>query len=202
MKPLTRRAIAKQQTRRRVLAAARRLFGEFGYERATIRDIAAAADMSTGAVFASFTDKADLFREIMIEDLKELASRMQASVSEASDVETVLLRMFTAGYRFYENRFALARAAFSVAWSPDEGAALRKEAALRGMHALFRSALTDAVARGELKPDPDLELRARMFYDAYLANYVGAIYEDASIDDLVDLSRRQIRILLANARSD
>ena len=39
MKPPTRRAIAKQQTRRRILAAARRLFGELGYERATIRDI-------------------------------------------------------------------------------------------------------------------------------------------------------------------
>ena len=60
----TRRALAKQQTRAKVLAAARRLFSEQGYEGATIRDIAAAAGMSTGAVFANFTDKSDLFREI------------------------------------------------------------------------------------------------------------------------------------------
>ena len=63
----TRRTLAKQQTRAKVLAAARRLFSEEGYEGATIRDIAAAAGMSTGAVFANFTDKSDLFREIMID---------------------------------------------------------------------------------------------------------------------------------------
>ena len=34
----------------------------------TIRDIAAAADLSTGAVFASFTDKADLFNEVIVAD--------------------------------------------------------------------------------------------------------------------------------------
>src|SRR3546814_6547492 len=49
----TRRTLAKQQTRAKVLAAARRLFSEEGYEGATIRDIAAAAGMSTGAVFAT-----------------------------------------------------------------------------------------------------------------------------------------------------
>ena len=37
----TRRALAKLQTRNKVLAAARQLFSEHGYEGATIRDIAA-----------------------------------------------------------------------------------------------------------------------------------------------------------------
>ena len=39
----TRRALAKQRTREKVLAAARQLFTERGYEGATIRDIAKAA---------------------------------------------------------------------------------------------------------------------------------------------------------------
>ncbi|MEW6016990.1 MAG: helix-turn-helix domain-containing protein, partial [Pseudomonadota bacterium] len=66
----TRRALAKQQTRAKVLAAARELFSTSGYEGATIRDIAAAAGMSTGAVFANFADKSELFREIMTVDLE------------------------------------------------------------------------------------------------------------------------------------
>ena len=65
----TRRTLAKQQTRAKVLAAARRLVIEDGYEVSTIRDIASAAGMSTGAVFANFTDKSDLFREIMLADM-------------------------------------------------------------------------------------------------------------------------------------
>jgi len=58
------RALAKQRTREKIIAAARALFAERGYEGATIRDIAKAAGMSTGAVFASFTDKSDLFIDI------------------------------------------------------------------------------------------------------------------------------------------
>ena len=52
MKPLagahvrqpTRRALAKQATREKILASARDLFAEKGYEGATIRDIASAAE--------------------------------------------------------------------------------------------------------------------------------------------------------------
>src|SRR6185437_2714385 len=81
----TRRALAKQQTRMKVLAAARRLFSEQGYEGATIRDIAAAAGMSTGAVFANFTDKSDLFREIMITDMAALAEAMREAGARGAD---------------------------------------------------------------------------------------------------------------------
>lgn len=58
------RQIAKAATRAKVLAAAEALFEADGYERATIRNVAAEAGMSTGAVFANFTDKADLYRVV------------------------------------------------------------------------------------------------------------------------------------------
>src|SRR4030081_122176 len=85
-----RRGLAKQQTRVKVLAAARRLFSEEGYEGATIRDIAAAAGMSTGAVFANFSDKSDLFREIMITDMAALADAMREAATHGKGVEDTL----------------------------------------------------------------------------------------------------------------
>src|SRR5262245_59538205 len=54
----------KAATRTKVLDAAKILFEAGGYEAATIRSIAAVAGMSTGAVFASFTDKADVYRAV------------------------------------------------------------------------------------------------------------------------------------------
>src|ERR1700757_2109628 len=84
VKAPTRRALAKQQTRAKVLAAARRLFSEQGYEGATIRDIASAAGMSTGAVFANFTDKSDLFREIMLTDMVALSEAMAEAASQGN----------------------------------------------------------------------------------------------------------------------
>ena len=60
------RVAAKAATRAKVIAAARRLWAEPGsYEAATIRVIAAEAGMSTGAIFANWDSKEDLWREVM-----------------------------------------------------------------------------------------------------------------------------------------
>lgn len=61
---MNKRATAKALTRSKVRAAAEALFDTVGYEKATIRDIAANAGMSTGAVFANFEDKLALYVDI------------------------------------------------------------------------------------------------------------------------------------------
>jgi AcrR family transcriptional regulator len=195
----TRRALAKQQTRMKVLAAARRLFSEQGYEGATIRDIAAAAGMSTGAVFANFTDKSDLFREIMITDMAALAEAMREAGARGADVEDSLVRMFAAGYAFYRTQLPLARAAFSVGWSNEDGPALRAAPPVQALRALIAGQLNEAVERGELRAD-DLPLRAEMLFETYLSNYPQAIFEGWTVEALQNRARDQIRILLAGGR--
>jgi AcrR family transcriptional regulator len=196
----TRRALAKQQTRLKVLAAARRLFSEQGYEGATIRDIASAAGMSTGAVFANFTDKSDLFREIMIDDIEALIASMREAAERGRNVEDGLLKMFMAGYTFYKTRLQLARAAFSVSWDKDGGPTLRGLPNAITMQELFTEALANAVTRGELSQEAEVKLRSQMLFDTYLSNFPQAIFEGWSLDALQARSRDQIRILLAGAR--
>jgi len=199
MKAPTRRALAKQQTRAKVLAAARRLFSEAGYEGATIRDIAAAAGMSTGAVFANFTDKSDLFREIMLTDMAALGDAMTDAAQRGADVEDSLLKLFIAGYNFYRTQLPLARAAFSVGWSPEDGPALRRSPPANALNALVAETLRKGVQKGDIS-DADLDLRALMLFEAYLSNYPQAIFEGWTIEALQARSRDQIRILLAGAR--
>lgn len=63
---LNRRQTAKIETRAKLLDTARRLWAEPGtYEAATMRVIAAAAGMSTGAIFANWPGKEELWREAM-----------------------------------------------------------------------------------------------------------------------------------------
>src|SRR3982751_1618234 len=149
----TRRALAKQQTRQKVLAAARRLFSEEGYEGATIRDIAAAAGMSTGAVFANFSDKSDLFREIMADDMEALSTAMRDAATRGRNVEDAVLKVFMAGYTFYKSRLQLARAAFSVSWDKDGGPTLRGLPSSQAFHELFAEQLGAAIERGEARPE-------------------------------------------------
>lgn len=63
-KPLNRRQQAKEATRALVLEKARAEFRDKGFAGATIRSIAKATKMSTGAVFANFTGKADLYHAV------------------------------------------------------------------------------------------------------------------------------------------
>lgn len=199
-RPPTRRALAKAQTRQKVLAAARRLFSEQGYEGATIRDIAAAAGMSTGAVFANFTDKSDLFREIMVDDMKSLLGAMRDAAERGRGIEDALLKVFVAGYTFYKSRLQLARAAFSVSWDRDGGPLLRNLTSATALHELFAEQLNAAVERGELSQEADVKLRSQMLFDTYLSNFPQAIFEGWSLDALQARARDQIRILLAGAR--
>lgn len=64
--PPSARKLARDRTVALCLDAARRLFTEKTYEEVTIRDLARAMDMSTGAVFANFRDKADVWRCAML----------------------------------------------------------------------------------------------------------------------------------------
>jgi AcrR family transcriptional regulator len=196
----TRRTLAKQQTRAKVLAAARRLFSEEGYEGATIRDIAAAAGMSTGAVFANFTDKSDLFREIMLADMVALGEAMREAADRAKGVDDALLKMFSAGYAFYKSQLPLARAAFSVGWTPEEGPQLRNSEPSQQLIEQIVDQLNAGVERGELGQEAEVKLRAQMLFEAYLSNYKQAIFEGWSLEALQARSRDQIRVLLAGAR--
>lgn len=61
---MNRRQKSKVRTRQRVLEGAKALFEQVGFEKATIRAIAKKIGMSTGAVFANFKDKADLYQAV------------------------------------------------------------------------------------------------------------------------------------------
>lgn len=61
----TKRQDAKAATVAKMKATAADLFRQRGYTHVTIRDVAAAAGMSTGAVFATFNDKDDMFLKSM-----------------------------------------------------------------------------------------------------------------------------------------
>ena len=200
MRAPTRRALAKQQTRIKVLAAARNLFSEEGYEGATIRDIAAAAGMSTGAVFANFSDKSDLFREIMSDDMEALSAAMRDAAGRGRNVEDAVLKVFMAGYTFYKSRLQLARAAFSVSWDKDGGPSLRGLPSSLALPDLFAEQLSAAVERGELSQEAEVKLRSQMLFDTYLSNFPQAIFEGWSLEALQTRARDQIRILLAGAR--
>ena len=79
---LTREA-KKQETRRRLLAAAAGVFAARGYHRATVDEIAEAAGYTKGAVYSNFASK----EEILLSLLEDLARSWCTAIADAYSVE-------------------------------------------------------------------------------------------------------------------
>jgi AcrR family transcriptional regulator len=70
------------ETRKRILSEARRLFAETGYDRTTIRAVAAAADVDAGLVMHYFGNKEQLFALASQTDVPPVTGETAAEVTE------------------------------------------------------------------------------------------------------------------------
>lgn len=195
------RALAKQRTREKIMDAARQLFMARGYEGATVRDIAKAAGMSTGAVFASFADKAELFDEIVAANYRELEAEMAQVVREAKDVETALVGLFAAAYRSHVHQLPMVCAAMASGWTRDPATARRSAEALKPILRLIREALEQGVARGELASNTDVRLLRGIVWEVYLSGYRAALYQRWGAEEMTNRLAGQLRIILAGVRA-
>jgi AcrR family transcriptional regulator len=199
--PTSLRAQSKLKTRRRVLDAARQLFMERGYEAATIRDIASAAGLSTGAVFASFVDKNDLFNVVMAEDFQRQVEHLREAAKPDAKVEDAVMAVFEAGYRFHGAQLPLLQAAISLSWSHGLGGEFGDRPSFGLAMQALNDALTRGVETGELKADAEqVRLAAEVLWDAYVSNYRRALFDDWAIDALVERVRQQTQLILASLR--
>jgi AcrR family transcriptional regulator len=193
---LNRRQAAKVRTRQKVLDAARGLFAERGYEPATIRDIAKGAGMSTGAVFANFQDKAELFEAVLTEDMAGLAEVMLNGAGNGSTRDR-LVNALTAGYHGSIDQLPLFQAIVARSWFQPVAAETRQRAATQGLTDVISDILRAGIGAGEIRQDADIALLTELTWDAYLSNYRRAAYDGWTVDQLADHIGRQVDTLLA-----
>lgn len=79
-----RRAGQQEQRREHILAAALQVFARDGLEGATVRAIAAEAGYATGALYAYFDGKEEIYAELLSRSLNRLHKAMRQSVSNAA----------------------------------------------------------------------------------------------------------------------
>jgi AcrR family transcriptional regulator len=197
---LNRRQAAKIRTRGKVLASARALFAARGYEPATIRDIAKGADMSTGAVFANFQDKAELFEAVLAEDLTRLAEQMQAAATGEGPARRRLAAALATAYQVGLADLPLVQAVVSRAWFHPADAERRARDAVQPLSAIVGDLLAAAAARGEIARDADLDLLSDMIWTGFTAGFRRAAYDGWDLKALTDTLDRQMDLIFAGAR--
>ena len=194
---LNRRQAAKVRTRQKVLEAARALFAERGYEPATIRDIAKGAGMSTGAVFANFQDKAELFEAVLSEDLAKLAETLKAAATAETSLRARLMAALTAGYHGSLEQLPLVQAVVARSWFQPVAAEMRTRTSIKPLVMVVSDALQTGVREGELRQDADVRLLSELIYDAYLSNYRLAAYDGWTMAQLTERMGKQLDVILA-----
>ena len=146
------RETRKQATRARVLAAARDLFEEIGYEAATIRLIATRAGVATGSVFTTFDSKKAILQAVMAERLDVLYGELSRITPHLRGPCCDRVRSIMAVHYNFEMerpRLYTAYVAISFDWS-----IARSPASFGGnpkLRAMLSEVMRDGIARGEVR---------------------------------------------------
>ena len=191
------RALAKQRTREKIVGAAKMLFAEPGYEGATIRDIAKAAGMSTGAVFASFTDKADLFTDIAETEQAELFAVMRIAAEGLNGRAAILAMLDAAAGRQLES-LALFQAIMSALWTPGLNDKVRRRLERRN-----GASLVLAVVQSDLGLETGGHcafLISDMIWDGYVASLRRAALDNLTLDQVKARIHDQTKTILSGMR--
>ncbi len=103
-----------QKTRAKLLKAAESVFGEKGYERASIADITRKGGVALGTFYVYFPDKQSIFVEVVDElgtRLRRLIGESTAACTTRMDVEREGLRTFFEFVREHPNLYRVVRQA-------------------------------------------------------------------------------------------
>jgi len=187
----------KAATRAKVVTAARDLFNEIGYDETTIRAIADRAGVSVGSVFTTFSSKADVLSQVMADRVGLLQDELTRVLPYLRGSTTDrICSIFAIHYDFECRRVKLFLAHIAASFSPS----LEETTIPFGQNATFKNMLLDVlcegVARGDVRPDADLDTVLEVLMASYSYNYRLAAQEDANAEQMTQRMERQTAIIL------
>jgi AcrR family transcriptional regulator len=146
-----RRSRERQETRERILEAAREMFVELGYEATTMRAIADRIEYTPTAIYHHFRNKEALLSELCAQDFRALATAFQ----RIGRIEDPVERLRRAGRTYVE--FGLEhpmqyQLMFMTRKPPDIMKEIRPDPS-EGAFAFLRETCADMIASGRLRPE-------------------------------------------------
>ncbi|AHC27107.1 MULTISPECIES: TetR/AcrR family transcriptional regulator [Mycobacteriaceae] len=192
------RAANGAETRERIIFAARQVFSELGYDASTFQEIAERADLTRPAINHYFSNKRDLYQNVLDTThtgLIEAGIAAAAGQSTLLDKLTALMSGMLAAHR--ETDSAAAFLVTSMLEAHRHPELKNDEYAPRdGIRTFLADAVSDAIANGELTDETDgnslIEmLLVLMFGMGFYAGFVGTDDEVAAVID-------RLRRLLSN----
>lgn len=194
---MNRRQAGKQETREKILAAARGLFADPGYEATTIRMIANAAGVAVGSVFTTFDGKEDVLAEIVFERYAGLAQALASALAETQGpVKQGMKAAFAAAYAYDVDRHAMLMHQISASWVWSAAFEVKSQANIAAPWRHVADVVREGIAKGEVRPDAPIPTLMDMFMSIYLRGWRAGWYLKLDAPGMAAFVAPQIDIVL------
>ena len=162
-----------QDNRSRILAAARALVSEGGWQEAQVASVAAAAGIATGTVYRYFPSKAELFAEVL-----SLVSQREVDVlTEIAQADgSSTLRLHSAVSTFVKRAMRNPRLAYALIAEPCD-----KE--IDAARLVYRAAISQVIhsmvsvgqVAGEMRSDVQPDIAATVIVGGFMEGLIGPL---------------------------
>ena len=165
------RALSKQESRHKIMVAARELFAELGYDRATLRQIAAKAGLTVGALFNHVTDKRDLIYLIFNEEVATVVDLALLSPRAYQSFGAKVRSIAEHYYRLFASEPVLSRILLSEVVVMSPGMHLDQYLLLRNrLLSGFEDLVRQAQQSGEIKATESPDVVSRYMFFVFAAS--------------------------------
>lgn len=144
-----------EQTRARIIAAAMCLVARAGYARATIREIARAAEMTSGSLYHYFANKSDLLEAIVDEMDRIALPRLRAAAARSDDAVDRLAAVLDESSGLMRDYPDLAGFERAMRLAGHEHRHRLQQTGLKALRDIITEIVRDAQARGALPVGTD-----------------------------------------------
>ncbi|HVE85117.1 MAG TPA: TetR/AcrR family transcriptional regulator [Myxococcales bacterium] len=186
-RPLTERG---RRTRQKLLEAAEAVFGERGYEHASVAEITQRAGVAQGTFYVYFPDKLTVFVKLV----DDLGDRLRAEIRQGITGLTDRIDVEREGFRSFFKFVARHRALYRIVRQAEFVDRAAFERYYRRMGDAYARGLKDAAEKGQIEPlDPEITAYGLMG----LADFLGMrfiLWESApQIDRVLEQAMALIR---------
>lgn len=144
-----------ESARGRLLREAARLFRDKGYERTTVRDLAAAVGIQSGSLFHHFRTKEEILKAVMVETIRLNTAVMRAAVSAADTNREKLRALISAELESINGQTGEAMAVLVYEWRSLSESSRKEVLKLRDIYeSLWLEVLRALKDEGALVADP------------------------------------------------
>lgn len=141
--------------RGRLLREAARLFRDKGYERTTVRDLAAAVGIQSGSLFHHFRTKEEILKAVMVETIRLNTAVMQEAMNAADSNREKLRALVSAELESINGQTGEAMAVLVFEWRSLSEVSQAEVLKLRDIYeTLWLDVLTALKEEGALVADP------------------------------------------------